>query len=191
MTPSLSEVLARGGAVAVSSPAAASVNPAYLLAGLAFIFLAAFSIVKGVAVFRRGRLMPEILLETAPPLAELKAREKSEKTAFLAEALKEEKKRLVSHNAELQGKIEELNGALSNVRQTRNTLERSNLALLKESERLKAEKEKLVLKASVPLLAVAPAPSTDRGLKNGRAEINKKEGREPDQPRRKRGPRVS
>ncbi len=154
MTPSLSQVLTQGGAAAHQP-----VNPLFLLAGLTVFFLAAFSAVKGVELFRRRRLLPPVL-EEAAPLARLRDDEEREKLSFLVDEIKCEKTKLAVENTELQGKIQELNDALSNVKQTRDAMEKSNLVLLKESARLKSEKEDLVLQAATPLIAVSrPAPA--------------------------------
>ena len=194
MTPSLSQVLTQGGTTAASF----SIGPAYWLAGLAFFSLAAFSAVRGLVLNRRAPLMPAMLPDNTPSLAEIAAREKLEKITFLTDQLKQEKEKLAGQNNELQGKVEELHGALSNVKQTRDTLEKSNLALLKESERLKAEKERLTLKASVPLVALIPEPPTEikpksqeRKMKLQATHKIKKEERKPDRPVRGRNQRVS
>ena len=191
MTPSLSQVLAQGGTTA----AAVKISPVYWLAGLAFFSLAAFSAVRGLVLNRRAPLLPAMLPDDAPLLAEIAAREKLEKISFLTDQLKLEKEKLAGQNNELQGKVEELHGALNNVKQTRDTLEKSNLALLKESERLKAEKERLTLKASVPLVALSPEPPAgtkiEKKTKLSAARKIKKEGRKPSRPERGRGQRVS
>jgi hypothetical protein len=194
MTPSLSQVLTQGGTTATSF----SIGPAYWLAGLAFFSLAAFSAVRGLVLKRRVPLMPAMLPDDTPSLAEIAAREKLEKAAFLTDQLKLEKEKLAGQNSELQGKVEELHGALSNVKQTRDTLEKSNLALLKESERLKAEKERLTLKASVPLVALGQGPETGTKPKSKEKKVKlqaiskiKKEARKPSRPVRGRSQRVS
>lgn len=161
MTPSLSQVLTQGDAAAI--------HPVYWLAGLAFFFLAAFSAVKGIAVYRRSRLMPMTLNDNVPSLSEIEEREKIEKFAFMADELKIEKEKLAAQNSELQGKIQELNDTLHNIKQTRDVLEKSNLVLMKRGERLKAEKEELLLRTSEPLLRT----KTVRIIKE------KKEGRRP------------
>jgi TolA-binding protein len=194
MTPSLSQVLTQGG----TTVTALSISPGYLLAGLAFFSLVAFSAVRGLVLSRRSRLLPTVLPDDNTTLAEIEAREKLEKVAFLTDQLTQEKAKLAGQNSELQGKVEELNGALSNVKQTRDTLEKSNLALLKESERLKGEKERLTLKASVPLVALSPAPIAEMKKNNETKKTKlsavrkiKKEGRRPSHPERARGKRVS
>jgi phage-related minor tail protein len=146
MTPSLSQVLLQGGPAA--NP---SLNPLFLLAGLTVCFLAAFSAVKSLELFRRRRLLPQVLNE-APSLAEIQNKEEAEKLTFMIDEMKNEKKTLAVQNAQLQGRVQELNDVLNNVKQTRDTLEKSNVAFLKESTRLKAEKEELLLQASEPLI---------------------------------------
>lgn len=179
MTPSLSQVLTQGDA------AAAAIHPVYLLAGLAFFFLAAFSAVKGIAVYRRSRLVP-MALSNVPSLSEIEEREKIEKFAFMTDELKSEKEKLAAQNSELQGKIQELNDSLHNIKKTRDVLERSNVALLKESDKLKAEKEGLLLRASQQLLGQEPLVKAKPPVKaKAKAKIEikaskkKKEGRRP------------
>ncbi len=155
MTPSLSQVLSQGGAAAQQQ----AVNPLFLLAGITVFFLAAFTAAKSLELYRRRRLLPPVLEETAP-LARIQEDEEREKLSFLVDEMKGEKTKLAVENSELQGKILELNDALSNVKQTRDAMEKSNLILLKESARLKSEKEDLVLKAATPLVGFAdPAPA--------------------------------
>jgi len=194
MTPSLSQVLTQGGTTAAS----VSIGPAYWLAGLAFFSLAAFSAVRGLVLNRRTPLVPTMMPDDTPALAEIAAREKLEKIAFLSDQLKLEKEKLAGQNSELQGKVEELHGALNNVKQTRDTLEKSNLALLKESERLKSEKERLTLNASVPLVALdqVPAAASKPKLKEKKVKLPavrklKKEERKPSRAERGLRQRVS
>jgi hypothetical protein len=144
LTPSLSQVLSQGGAAAHPS-----LNPLYWLAGISVFLLGAFSAVKGFELYRRWRLIPSLVNEAAS-LADIQNNEEAEKLSFLA-----------GQNRELQGKIMELADVLSNVKQTRDTLERSNLALAKESARLKGEKEELVLRACEPLIAVKTDKKTE------------------------------
>jgi hypothetical protein len=172
LTPSLAQVLAQG-----SAPAHPSISPLFWLAGLGAFFLAAFSAVKGLEIYRRRRLIPAMLNEAAP-LAEIQHNEEAEKLSFLA-----------GQNHELQGKILELSGVLNNVKQTRDTLEKSNLALAKESARLKSEKETLLLKASEPLIRLKTADQAAPGgaakKKKARAVKIKKGGRKPKRVSRK------
>jgi predicted nuclease with TOPRIM domain len=99
--------------------------------------------------------MPPVFDETQP-MAEIQSKEEAEKLSFIVDEMKCEKENLAVHNSQLQGKIQELNDALSNVKQARDTMEKSNLALLKESTRLKTEKEELLLKSSKPLVNTEP-----------------------------------
>jgi hypothetical protein len=131
-------------------------NPLLLLAGLSVFFLAAFSAVKGLELYRRRRLIPGLLNEPVP-LAEIKDNEELEKLSFLVDEIKNEKESLALQNQGLQVKVQELAGVLSNVKQTRDILEKSNLVLVKESAKLKSEKEDWLLKASEPLIAVKTA----------------------------------
>jgi hypothetical protein len=144
LTPSLAQVLAQGGAAAHSS-----INPLFLLAGISVFFLAAFSTAKGIELFRNRRPLLPCLLDETPPLSEIKDNEEDEKLSFLSD-----------QNRHLQGKIQELTGVLTNVKQTRDMLEKSNLVLVKESTKLKSERENLVLNASEPLIAVKAQPIT-------------------------------
>ncbi len=154
MTPSLSQVLTQGGAAAQQT-----VNPLFLLAGITVLCLAAFSAVKSVELYRRRRLLPPVLEESAP-IAQIQDDEEREKLSFIVDEMKCEKNKLACENSELQGKIQELSDALSNVRQTRDAMEKSNLVLLKESSRLKGEKEELLLQAQTPLVGIkAPVPA--------------------------------
>ncbi len=167
MTPSLSQVLSQGGS-------ASSVNPMYLLAGLAVFFLGAYTSVKVLGVLRRSRLMPA--------LTDLQNQEKMEKLTFLIDELKSEKESAESQNTELQGRIKELDSAVTeacsafdNARLARNTQEKSNLALLKEIDRLKSEKEESLLRASAPLLKTGFKNAVQHAVKN--ASKNKEGGR--------------
>lgn len=168
MTPSLSQVLLQGGAAAHPS-----LNPLFLLAGITVFFLAAFSAVKGLEVFRRRLIMPRVLDE-APSLAEIRNKEKLEKLTFMVDEIKSEKENLAVQNSGLQGKIQELNHALMSVKQTRDTLEKSNAVFLKESARLKAEKEELILRTSEPLIGVKTgAKAVPAVVKQDRAKTSK------------------
>ena len=165
MTPSLSQVLSQGGAAAQHQP----VNPLFLLAGLTVVFLAAFSAVKSVELYRRRRLLPPVL-DAAAPIARIQEDEEREKISFIAREMKCEKEKLAVENSALQGKILELNDALSNVKQTRDAMEKSNLALLKESTRLKSEKEDLLLKAQTPLVGVvSPEPAEKKPARKSKS----------------------
>lgn len=160
MTPSLSQVLSQGGAAAQQP-----VNPLFLLAGITVFFLAAFTAVKGLELYRRRRLLPRVL-ETAVPIAQIREDEEREKLSFIVDEMKCEKNKLTVENSALQGKIQELNDALSNVKLTRDAMEKSNLVLLKESSRLKSEKEELVLKAATPLVKVKKTAKPVKALKS-------------------------
>ena len=163
MSPSLAQVLTQGGA------SASSVNPLYLLAGLAVFFLGAYSSVKAFEIYRRGRLMPAVMDEVGPSLSEIQSKEKLEKLSFLADELKLEKERAAGQNSALEDKVIELDGvirgltsALDNAKLTRDTLEKSNLALLKERDRLKAEKEAALLRAQKPLIKIPTKKRDDK-----------------------------
>lgn len=142
MSPSLSQVLAQGAA----SPAA--VNPLFLLTGLAVFFMGVYT---SFAVYRRSRLLPAVIDEPAS-LAETENKEKAEKLDFLVDGLKNERDELAAKVPELNNVIAGLTSALDNARLSRSVLEKSNLALSRNIEKLKAEKETAALKASVPLV---------------------------------------
>lgn len=138
MTPTLTQVLSQGGA-------ASQFNLTFLAAGLAVFFVAAISIVKG----------REFLSREAPCLAEIEAKEKLEKLSFLVDGLKAEKAKLAEQNTGLQNQLGGLNDALKNEKQTSEIMEKSNFVLLKECNKLKSEKEGLVLDAHKPLIKIS------------------------------------
>ncbi len=135
MGPTLSQVLAEGAK-------ASSFNPLYLLTGVTAIFFAALSV-----FYHRGRLFTSVMDEK-PEV------EKLEKLSFMIDELKIEKQKLSAQNFELQNQLLTAGGSLGEMSQARGILEKSNLALQRECEKLKAQKEQLVLQASPPLVRI-------------------------------------
>jgi len=146
MQPTIAQVLTSGGTTN-------TVNPLVIAAGFAAFMVMAFSAVKSVEIFRRREIAPA-LLDEPPPLALSHDKEKIDKLSFLAAELKMEREKLIGQTAELQEKNHNLQVSIDNHRQNREALEKSNFALVKENERLKSEKEELVLKASKPLVKI-------------------------------------
>jgi len=145
MAPTLSQVVAAGASTS-------AFNYFYLFALAAAAGAAVFSAVKGLELYRRGRLMSAVV-ESAPSLAEMENQKKIEKLNFLLDEIKNEKERLANQNLQLQDK---LSGSAIQ-KQMEEVLRKSNQALAKECERLKTEREELVLKANKPLLKTSPS----------------------------------
>jgi septal ring factor EnvC (AmiA/AmiB activator) len=115
----------------------------YFAVGIVAAFVAVL-----VISFRRNRLLP---LNGRPPLLDHN-KERIEKLSFMVDELKTEKHQLSAYNADLQDQVRSLNSNLDELKQTRSVLEKSNVSLSKSSEKLKAEKEALVLMTSAPLV---------------------------------------
>ena len=154
MAPSLSQVVASGGT-------AASLNLYYLLALMMAAGAAVFSVVKGLEVYRRGRLL-SVVVDDTPSLMEIENRKKMEKLSFMVDELKREKELLSCQNVQLQGQA----STTSVQKQMEEILRKSNEALAKQCQRLKSEKEELVLRSAKPLIKTKTTK---------KAKVNKKE----------------
>ncbi|MFA4844910.1 MAG: hypothetical protein WC632_08215 [Candidatus Margulisiibacteriota bacterium] len=143
MNPSLTQVLAG----TTNAAPAVHLNPFFLAVGLVACLAAAMSL----AWRRRSRGLSSVI-GPAPVLADRGQEEKLEKLAFIVDQLKIDNQQLSLQNTELSGQVQGVNGCLNDLKQTRDVLEKSNLVLSKECEKLRAQKEELVLKASVPLV---------------------------------------
>ncbi len=144
MTPTLSQVLAGGAKTA-------SFNYLYLVALAAAAGAALFSVVKGLAVYRRGRLICSVV-EDKPSLIDIEKQKKIEKLAFLVEELKSEKERLSRANQSLSERAI----SFDVFKQKEEVLRKSNLLLARECEKLKNQKEQLILKSAPPLIEAPP-----------------------------------
>lgn len=129
MAPTLSQVLSSGGT-------ASAFNPVYFAAGLAVFLVAVLSV-----WYRRSQPLVSVIDEK-PVLIDIHNREKIEKLSFMVNELEIEKQQMAAQNTDLQDQL----------MQTRVVLEKSNTALVRKSEELKAEREELALKASNPLV---------------------------------------
>ncbi|MBU1616353.1 MAG: hypothetical protein KKF06_01055, partial [Candidatus Margulisbacteria bacterium] len=101
----LAEVLSAG-------PGVSFWNPVVLAASVATVAAAALSAIKGIHLFRRGKVQ---LLEQAPALEEIENNEEIEKLIFLVNELKRDKERLIWRNQEMQCQLqaaEEMNAQL-------------------------------------------------------------------------------
>ncbi|MBI5078784.1 hypothetical protein HZB08_02055 [Candidatus Saganbacteria bacterium] len=137
MTPTLSQVLVSGGRHA-------SLSMTHFAAVLVVVCAAAFSAVKGYEIYRRRRRMPAVM-EEVPLLLKTENNEKIERFSFMIDELETQ---LKAHSHQIE-----------DLKQSNDFLYKNNLALTRESERLKLEKEDLVLKASAPLVrAESPSP---------------------------------
>ncbi|MFA5114332.1 MAG: hypothetical protein WC529_08610 [Candidatus Margulisiibacteriota bacterium] len=159
MGPSLSHVLSTG------SHSASSVNLLYLAAGLLASLVAAVSVAKGAEVFRRRQ----------PCLEDAHYQEKMAKLSFMFGELKLEKEAVAEQNHDLRNQLTSLTGALYDLKQTRTVLEKSNLSIAKENERLKTEKERLALQVLPPLVKTAAGrtkakPKAKLPIKNAKKE---------------------
>lgn len=144
MTPTMSQVLTSGG------------TPAYAIfmryaAALAVIFVAVFSAAKGYALYRRRRFFPAVM-EAGPDLNEIENRDKIEKFNFMVDELKRENEKMVLQNNELHNQMLNARRDHENRKQVEDILRKSNVALARECEKLKAEKEELTLKVNAPLI---------------------------------------
>ncbi|MGB9613486.1 MAG: hypothetical protein ACPL4K_04835 [Candidatus Margulisiibacteriota bacterium] len=142
MPPSLSQVLASGG----SNP---SFSFTHLALGVAVICAGIFTLAKGIDLYRR-RLLSPVLSEKELDTFKLQYQERIEKLSFMIEELTREKNELLQKNEELGKQLRQIDEQ----KQIVEILRKSNLSLMKECEKLKAEKEKLLLDCSLPLIKV-------------------------------------
>jgi len=166
MTPTLSEVLA-------GSAKTASFNYIYLVALAAAAGAALFSVVKGLAVYRRGRLISAVV-DDKPSLIDIEKQKKIEKLSFLVEELKSEKERLSRANQHLSEKAVSFDIS----KQKEEVLRKSNLVLARELDKLKNEKEQLVLANAVPLIEELPTSIKPEGKKPEDRAMENKENRQ-------------
>ena len=167
MNPSLTQVLA---GTANTAPAH-HFNPFFLAVGLVACLAAAMSL----AWHRRSRGLAAVI-DPAPALVDRSREEKFEKLSFIVDQLKIDNQHLSLQNNELSGQVQGVNGCLNDLKQTRDILEKSNLVLSKECEKLRAQKEELVLKASVPLVK-AKGRAKPVALKKNNKGVARKPGR--------------
>jgi len=151
MSPTLSQVLSSGG-----HPS--SFNLVYFATALAGVCAAVFSAAKGYELFRRRWTSP--VVEEVPDLSKVRNNEKLKEFSFLANELKHENKQLADRNLDLQKQL----GSLDTQKQVENILRKSNVVLARECEKLKSEKEELMLKMTEPLLKVKRQP---KAIKKG------------------------
>ncbi|OGC35419.1 hypothetical protein A2311_06105 [candidate division WOR-1 bacterium RIFOXYB2_FULL_48_7] len=141
MNPSLAQVLESG----TGSPLPPTL---YLIAALATIFFAA--VAANTYIRRKNRWMENIVEDcqnntsVMENLEKQAATEKLEKLEFIVAEMKREKECLLDQNGELSNQLR----CTNELKQAYDLLYRSNIALNKECERLKMEKEELTLKAS-------------------------------------------
>jgi uncharacterized membrane protein len=153
MAPTISQVLASGGATP-------SFSYAYFAAFVAAAGAAVVTLVKGMDVYRKGRII-SALVENKPSLMEIENQKKVEKLEFLLDALKTEKDGLLSQNEHFHKKIQQLEIN----RQKEEILHKSNLILARECDKLKAEKEALTLETAKPLIQIkGSAKKTKKGV---------------------------
>lgn len=150
MNPSLTQVLA---GTANATPAT-SFNPFFLAVGL----VACLAAVMSLAWRSRSRSLSSVIdpgpVPDGPGLGggRRDQEEKVEKLVFMVDQLKIDNQQLSLQNNELVAQVQGVSGCLNDLKQTRDILEKSNLVLSKECEKLRAQKEDLVLKSSVPLV---------------------------------------
>jgi len=152
MAPTISQVLASGGATA-------TLNYAYLAAFVVAAGAAVLTLVKGMDVYRKGRIISAVV-EDKPSLMEIENQKKIEKLEFLLDTIKSEKDGLLSQNENFHKKIQQLQIS----QQKEEVLQKSNLILARECDKLKAEKEALVLETAKPLIRI---PSSVKKMKKG------------------------
>lgn len=166
----MSQVLTSGNAVS------SQLNLMYVAAGLAAFLVGVVSAASGYRIYRRNRTAPAAAPDN---------QEKIEELNFMVDELKIEKHRLMVRNLELENQLKELNDGASKLKISRDVLEKSNLSLVRECEKLQAEKEALVLKTSEPLIS-------EKIKLEPKARAKKTKGaRKPIHPERSRGKRVS
>ena len=154
MNPSLTEVLKSG-------QAAVPHNYMLFVAAIAAFLVAALA-ARGYTLFRRSRWISPVM-DAAPSLADIelrKNREKIEKLSFLVDELKCEKEQLLVQNDELQNRL----NSMEDLKQSYEIMYKGNLALARECEKLKAEKEELTLRANQLLVR---EKSTVKRIKKG------------------------
>jgi hypothetical protein len=156
MNPSLADVLASGNATAVTIN-----NFLYLTTALALVVCAALA-AKSYTLSKRCRFLSPIVDESHS-LTRLE-REKVEKLEFMLGEAGREKELLAGRNDELQ---EQLN-AYNDLKQAYEVLYRSNLAIAREAEKLKAEK------AAPALPVAAQKQAKAKGVKRKPQRVSKK-----------------
>lgn len=164
MAPTISDVLASGGATS-------TFNYAYIAAFVVAAGAAVLSLAKGLDVYRKGRIISAVV-EDEPSLMEIEQKKKIEKLEFLVNTLKSEKDGVLSQNEHFQKQI----AHMETNKQKEEVLHRSNMMLVRECEKLRAEKEDLVLQAAKPLIEVAESPKkTKKGVARKPKRVSKKE----------------
>jgi hypothetical protein len=146
MTPTLNQVLASGGTSAYT-------GFLHFAAALAVVLVAVFSAAKGYTVYRRRRFLPAVM-EPGLDLNEIENREKIEKFNFMMDELKRENEKMVLQNNELHNQMLNARRDYESRKQVEDILRKSNVALARECEKLRAEKEELTLKVSAPLIKI-------------------------------------
>ncbi|OGC11403.1 hypothetical protein A3K48_02675 [candidate division WOR-1 bacterium RIFOXYA12_FULL_52_29] len=143
MAMAFSEVLSAG-------PSFSLWNPALLAASIATIAAATFSAIKGLHLYRRGKLTGG-MIECSPALEEIETNEEIEKLIFLVNELKRDKERLIWRNQEMQCQLQ----AAEEIKRSEEGLRHSHTACALELEKHKQENALLRQKASIKLVSAS------------------------------------